>query len=180
MKHIKKRIAALLAAALCIALTGCAAPSTSTASLETSSVTSEGETVSAPEKNPANYDSDLQGLCKFFEDSALVAGDRVQMSFDVIGAENGYKYAFRYNESNVQVELYAFGDEMSETAQAVVDSVLANGSFEVLGNTVPGILSADNRYLMIYTDTKAGNDDTSKAHYERALACFNTFTAAAE
>ena len=132
MKNIKKLMALVLAAALCVSLAACAVPQTSADTLETSSTTEDGEAV-AEDKDPADYETDIQGLCKFFEESGLTAGEKVQMSYDVIGAVNGYKYAYSYNDSSVQVELYEFPTEnIPETAQAVIDSVREAGSFEIL------------------------------------------------
>lgn len=174
MKNIKKLLAVALAAVLCLSFTACAANTTSISTLETSSTASEGETVT--DKDPAGYDSDLQGLCKYFEDNGLTSGEKVQMSYDVIGALNGYKYTYRYNESNVQLELYEYPTEaLSETAQSVVDSVRENGTFTILDSTVPAQLSADGHFLMIYTDAKAEKDEVNKAHKAHVQSCFEAF-----
>lgn len=178
MKHIKKWIAVVLAAMLCVSMTACATSSQTTVeTLETSSTAEDGETA-VETKDPANYDDDIQGLCKYLKDSALTVGERVQMSYDVIGAANGYKYAYQYNGSSVQLEVYEFPtEEISEIAQQVIDSVRANGSFEILDNTVPATLSADGRYMLIYTDSKAEKEELNKAHKEHVMACFEAFTA---
>lgn len=172
MKNIKKWLVFALALVLCLSMAACAAPANQVATLETSS-TAEGET--AEVKDPSGYESDIQGLCRYFEESGLVAGDKVQMSFDVIGASNGYKYMYRYNDSPVQIELYEFPAELSETAQKIVDSVRENGTFTILDNTVPARLSEDGRFLMIYTDAKSEKDDASKAHRAHVTECFDTF-----
>lgn len=175
MKNIKKLFAALLIAALCLSLAACATGTAAVETLETSGVSEEGETVTE-DKNPADYDGDIQGLCRYFEDSRLTMGEKIQMSYDVIGALNGYKYMYRYNESTVQVELYEFPTEdISETAQTAIDSLRADGTFKVLDSTVSGYLSEDGRFLLIYTDSKSEKDDTSKAHKEHVLSCFNAF-----
>ena len=109
MKNIKKLLAVLLAALLCVSVTACAnnsSSSTAVATLETSSAASEGETAESTDKDPAGYDDDIQGLCKYLEDCKVAAGEKVQMSYDVIGAENGYKYVYRYADSAVQLEVY--------------------------------------------------------------------------
>ena len=115
MKNIKKLLAVLLAALLCVSVTACAnnsASSTAVATLETSSTASEGETAESTDKDPAGYDDDIQGLCKYLEDCKVAAGEKVQMSYDVIGAENGYKYVYRYADSAVQLEVYEFPAEL--------------------------------------------------------------------
>ena len=175
MKNIKKLLAVLLAALLCVSVTACAnnsASSTAVATLETSSTASEGETAESTDKDP---DDDIQGLCKYLEDCKVAAGEKVQMSYDVIGAENGYKYVYRYADSAVQLEVYEFPAELSETAKALQDAVRADGTFKVLDNTVPGYLSNDGRFLLIYTDAKSEKEDANKTHKEHVLKCFNTF-----
>ena len=161
MKNIKKLLAVLLAALLCVSVTACAnnsSSSTAVATLETSSTASEGETAESTDKDPAGYDD-----------------EKVQMSYDVIGAENGYKYVYRYADSAVQLEVYEFPAELSETAKALLDAVRADGTFKVLDNTVPGYLSNDGRFLLIYTDAKSEKEDANKTHKEHVLECFNTF-----
>ena len=109
MKNIKKLLAVLLAALLCVSVTACAnisASSSAGASRETSSTASEGETAESTDKDPAGYDDDIQGLCKYLEDCKAAAGEKVQMSYDVIGAENGYIYEYLYANSSVQLEFY--------------------------------------------------------------------------
>lgn len=179
MKNIKKWLAAALIAALCLSMVGCAAQQTTTLEkLETSAAPAEGEEISAELKDPANYDDDIQGLCKFMEDCKVTAGERVQMEYGVIGAVNGYKYAYTYDGSNVQLEVYEFAQEgLSETAQSVIDSVKTNGSFVLLDNTIPAKISANGRYMLIYTDEKAEKEDSNKAHKQHVLDCFETFTA---
>ena len=76
MKNIKKLLAALLAALLCVSVTACAnnsSSSTAVATLETSSTASEGETAESTDKDPAGYDDDIQGLCKYLEDCKVAA-----------------------------------------------------------------------------------------------------------
>ena len=145
------------------------------ATLETSSTASEGETAESTDKDPAGYDDDIQGLCKYLEDCKVAAGEKVQMSYDFIGAENGYKYVYRYADSAVQLEVYEFPAELSETAKALQDAVRADGTFKVLDNTVPGYLSNDGRFLLIYTDAKSEKEDANKTHKEHVLECFNMF-----
>ena len=84
MKNIKKLLAVLLAALLCVSVTACAnnsSSSTAVATLETSSTASEGETAESTDKDPAGYDDDIQGLCKYLEDCKAAAGEKVQMSY---------------------------------------------------------------------------------------------------
>lgn len=104
MKNIKKLLAALLAALLCVSVTACAnnsASSTAVATLETSSTASEGETAESTDKDPAGYDDDIQGLCKYLEDCKVAAAKRCRCLTTSSDAENGYKYVYRYADSAV-------------------------------------------------------------------------------
>ena len=51
----------------------------------------------------------------------------------------------------------------------------ADCTFKVLDNTVPGYLSNDGRFLLIYTDAKSEKEEANKTHKEHVLKCFNTF-----
>lgn len=179
MKNIKKWLAAALIGALCLSMTACAAQqTTSLHTLETSTAPAEGEEAVVELKDPANYEDDVQGLCAFMEDCKVTAGERVQMEYGVIGAVNGYKYAYTYEGSQVQLEVYEFpAEELSETAQEIIDSVRDNGTFQLLDNTIPAQLSANGRYMLIYTDEKSEKEDANKAHKEHVVKCFETFTA---
>ena len=180
MKNIKKLLALVLAIVLCLGMTACAAKNTTaTATLETSEAVAEGEETAALVKDPADYEDGIQGLCAYMEDCKVTAGERIQMEYSVIGAANGYKYTYAYEGSQVQLEVYEFPtEELSETAKTVIDAVKNNGSFVLLDNTIPATLSADGRYMLIYTDEKAEKEDANKAHKEHVVECFETFTAA--
>lgn len=170
LKIGKRILAAVLLCAVCAALAGCAA---NTVQFPELPVPAEGETP-AP-ADPADYDRDAVGLCLFLEASKAATGDRVQMSYDVIGAKNGYRYNYRYNGTTVQLEVYEFDPEnLSEAGQKTINSLRDAGKFEVMGSTVPGTLSADGRFLLLYTDTK--NDDVNREHTAYVEECFRTFT----
>ncbi len=169
-KTAKKCLAALLASALCVSLASCAPGAVQVPEI----AVSEAEQETPAPKDPANYDRDAQGLCKYLEDCGVAAGDRVQMSFDVIGAKNGYKYNYRYNGSSVQLEVYEFDlENLPEAGVKALETLRASGKFDVVGNLVEGTLSTDERFLLVYTDTKT--DEASTAHREHVAACFDRF-----
>ena len=179
MKNIKMWLAAVLVGVLCLSMTGCAAQQTTALeTLETSAAPAEGEEAVVELKDPADYEDSVKGLCAFMEDCKVTAGERIQMEYGVIGASNGYKYTYTYEGSQVQLEVYEFpAEEVSETAQSIIDSVKNNGSFQLLDNTIPAQLSANGRYMLIYTDEKSEKKDANKAHKEHVVKCFETFTA---
>ena len=178
MKNIKKWLAVAMIAALCLSMTGCMSNSgavSGVATLETSAAADGEETVA---KDPSAFEDGIQGLCAYMEDCKVTAGERIQMEYGVIGAVNGYKYTYTYEDSQVQLEVYEFPTEdVSEQVQSIVDSVKANGSFELLDNVIPAQISEDGRYMLIYTDEKAEKKDANKAHKEHVVECFETFTA---
>ena len=182
MKNIKKLLALILVTAMCVSMTGCmsnarGAAAAQSAVLEVSAAPVEGEET-VLEKNPEEYSDDIQGLCKFMEENKVTAGERIQMEYGVIGAMNGYKYTYTYDGSAVQLEVYEFAAEgLSETAQKVVDSVKANGTFELLDNVIPAQLSADGRFMLIYTDEKSAKRENNIAHKAHVVECFEAFTA---
>ena len=182
MKNIKKLLAVVLVAVLCVSMTGCMANTRGTAAqatsvLEVSAAPVEGEET-VLEKDAEKYSDDIQGLCKFMEDNKVTAGERIQMEYAVIGAMNGYKYSYTYDGSAVQLEVYEFATEgLSETAQIVVDSVRSNGTFELLENVIPAQLSEDGRFMLIYTDSKSEKKENNIAHKAHVEACFEAFTA---
>ena len=179
MKNIKKWLAVALVIALCLSMTGCMTRSsqvTGTATLETSEVTLDGEETAA--KDPSAFEDGIQGLCAYMEDCEVTAGERIQMEYGVIGAINGYKYTYTYEGSQVQLEVYEFPTEdIPELAQTVIDSVKANGSFELLDNVIPAQISENGRYMLIYTDEKTKKEEANQAHKEHVVECFETFTA---
>ena len=65
--------------------------------------------------------------------------------------------------------------ELARIRREKLDSLRAEGSFTILDNTVPGYLSGDGRFLMIYTDEKSEKDEVSKAHKAHVLSCFDAF-----
>ena len=64
---------------------------------------------------------------------------------------------------------------MSSAPKTAINMYTADGTFKVLDNTVPGYLSNDGRFLLIYTDAKSEKEDANKTHKEHVLECFNTF-----
>lgn len=170
-KTLKNLFAAVLLAAFCLSLASCAPGAAQAPELTVSDASQEEPP--AP-KDPANYDRDVQGLCSYLEDCGVAVGDRVQMSFDVIGAKNGYKYNYRYNGSTVQLEVYEFDTaNLPEAGVKTLETLRVSGKFDVVGTLVDGTLSFDERFLLVYTDAK--NDEVNAAHRDHVTACFDRF-----
>ena len=111
----------------------------------------------------------------------VTAGERVQMEYGVIGAKNGYKYVYTYGNATVQLEVYEYDlENLSETAQTILESVETQGSFELLEKQIPAMLSGDGRFMLIYTDNRIEKDEENKVHKEHVVECFKAFAAETE
>lgn len=155
--------------ALAFTLTACAGQVEQLATLSTSSESSgiEREPVDA-----ADFSDDLDGLCKYMEASQAVAGEKDYMSYKEIGAIDGCRYRFKYDGGTIQAEFYEFDlENLDEKGQECVNSVNEKGSFTVLGNEAPAVLSG--KYLMVYADSDS--DEVNKAHKDEVLELFNNF-----
>jgi len=180
---MKKTVAVLLVALLILSFTACGSgQTTSTVSLvlpgEESSVESSGlaESSEVPVTNANEVEDNLDGLSEYLKGNFAVAGEKETMSFDVIGAVNGYKYAFTYNSKNVQVEIYEFDlDNPNAEGKACLESVKANGTFTVLEKEVSAVISDSGKYIMIYTDNDG--DEKNVAQKERVQELFKDFKA---
>ena len=182
---MKKVLALAAAAALLLSISACGVDvgtvsgsdgTTSDAIL--SSVPGEesqtGEESQAPAKDPeeieAEVDDNLTGLCSFLAQTGGVGGDPVDMA--------GVQYRFSYEGSNnVTVELYEYDlDNLNDEAQAVLDSVKANGTFTVIGQEVTdAYLSDSGKYLMIYKDTQT--NEQNELHKQEIVEQFQGFKA---
>ena len=88
------------------------------------------------------------------------------------------QYRFSYEGSNnVTVELYEFDlDNLSDEAQAVLNSVQQNGSFTVIGQEVTdAYLSESGKYMMIYRDTQT--NEKNELHKKEIVELFQGFKA---
>ena len=137
--------------------------------------TSSGaETIQVEEVDDQDYEDSLAGLQQYLVDSKAVAGDATEMSYETIGAVDGYRYRFTLERSTVQVEVYEYDlENLSEEATAVLDSVKEKGTFPMLDKEVEAVLSDSGKYMMIYTDT--GKNQINAQQKERVEALFKSF-----
>ena len=75
------------------------------------------------------------------------------------------------------MELYEFDlDNLSDEAQAVLNSVQQNGSFTVIGQEVTdAYLSESGKYMMIYRDTQT--NEKNELHKKEIVELFQGFKA---
>lgn len=173
---LKRILALAAAAALALSLSACGGTAVKLPELvlETTSTASGGTDLVHKKPDSSKYDDTLMGLLSYMEDGGAVARDTekvtfqddsiaieegvtsfVQMSFKEIGAVNGYRYQFTFNNSTVQAEFYEFDPEnLDEKAKSCVSSVKEKGFFDILDNQVPAVLSADGKYMMVYNDPR--------------------------
>ena len=70
-----------------------------------------------------------------------------------IGAVEGVRYAFKYNNSDVNVELYRYDSKKNtDLSKKIIDEVKNHGYFTYEGTDekVDATLSADDNFLLIY------------------------------
>lgn len=82
-----------------------------------------------------------------------------------IGAVEGVRYSFTYNNSNVNVELYRYDNKKStDLSKKIIDEVKENGYFtyENSDEKVEAILSADEKFLLIYQDSSTEKKNANK------------------
>ncbi len=162
---MKKICGLLLAVLALLSLAGCGGPGQSLPSL---TLPEDGEIMMTKIGRPDT----LEGLCEYMAEGLAVAGDSVEMSYQVIGAVAGVRYRFTFHGSTVQVELYEFDlDSLDETGKACLDSVQEKGSFTMLDKEVPAVLNG--KYLMVYTDSS--KDEKNTAQRERVENLFQDF-----
>lgn len=160
----KKLILAALAAAMVVSLTACGGSTTDSLA----EVTSGTMEMAQVEKKG------LSGLCDYLQGNGVIAGDPVEMKADIIGAKDGRKYGFKFNDATVIVELYEFDlDHLDETGKKTLDSIRNNGTFQVLDKDVQAKLSASGKYVMIYTDTKT--EDAHLAQKQKAESLLDEY-----
>lgn len=113
----------------------------------------------------ASFDDNLVGMEKYLAANSVISGDPTEMKADFIGAVKGAKYQFGYNgNNNVTVELYEFDlNKMNDTAKTVQSDVKSKGSFTIMSQQVPAVLSDSGKYLMIYKDTATGDQNKARS-----------------
>ncbi len=129
-----------------------------------------------PDISHKDFKDDIAGLCEYLEKSYAVYGDKVQMSYDVIDAKDGYRYLFRYNKATVQVEVYEYDlENLSESAKTILENAKNDGKITIVDKEVEAVLSDNGKYLMIYQDSNA--EESNKEQKERVIGLFKAFHA---
>ncbi|MGN1127210.1 MAG: hypothetical protein ACI4RI_07190 [Ruminococcus sp.] len=83
----------------------------------------------------------------------------------IIGAVEGVRYSFKYNESDVNLEMYRFDTKkLDETGKKTISDVKSTGKMDIgEGDTkIKAYLSADEKYLLIYQDSSTDKKNQTK------------------
>lgn len=185
---MKKKLLALVAAGIItLTMAGCGGttvqlPTLSQPQGETSAVSgTESSAVEAEPVSDADFDDNLDGLCKYLEANYLVTSERTdssfaEMAYQEIGAIGGYRYRFQFGKSTVQAEIYEFDlDNLDENATACLNGVKNDGNFKFLDSEIPAVISDNGKYLLIYTDSS--KDEANIAQKAKAEEMFKSFKA---
>lgn len=172
---MKKLLIAALAVVMVGTMAACGAGNVgdSVSSSASSQTASSQAASSAP--SAGSFDNSLSGLEKYLAANSVISGDPTAMQADFIGAKSGAKYQFSYNgNNNVTVELYEFDSaNLNGTATSVQNDVKNKGTFTIMSQQVPAVLSDSGKYLMIYKDTATA--DQNKARQEKVTKLLKEF-----
>ena len=83
----------------------------------------------------------------------------------IIGAVEGVRYSFKYNESDVNLEMYRFDTKkLDETGKKTISDVKSTGEISIGEgeSKIKAYLSADEKYLLIYQDSSAEKKNQTK------------------
>ena len=120
-----------------------------------------------------NYENNLNGLIQYLLDNEYISGEVTKMSAGIIGAQEGYKYEFKYNRFGVAVELYEYDlNNLNDKATSTINQINQNGKFIIQNIEVPAIMSKNGKYMMIYK-TYSNSDNNLKRKDEVINAFLN-------
>lgn len=103
-----------------------------------------------PAKEPG-----LASMRTYFEyNGYVVQGSEQTVAADMIGATQGVRYGAQYGSSIFTIELYEYDiNNLNDMAKTILGEADTTGSFIMLGENVPAVVSDNGKYLMIYSDT---------------------------
>lgn len=176
---MKKILAFMLTMVLVVSLCGCMPASNNVPKV----VTLEG--VSSDDEAAVVYTSykdSLRGVCEYMADKGYIydlpeaTGDEltdpVKMDAAFIGADEGYKFTYVFEEKSVTVEIYSFSKTDGAHYQQAKSEGKVTIAQDVQNGTVNAVLSGNGKYMMMYTDTanrterEASATEAFKAFYK--------------
>lgn len=165
---MKKLIALALILVMTFALTACGGAPTVEIPKDSILKVSELEDTS----------SGINKISKDLLDKEYIPDDGIILSAATIGAEKGYRFTTKANDSQIVIELYQFNfTDLPEEGQKTIDSVKDNGKFDMMGiSNVQAEMSSNGKYLIVYQDAKVSAekpDETSVKHKADILEVIN-------
>lgn len=161
---MKKILILALAVIMAGSMAACGMGDVGSASSGASSSSSQASSAVSSAPSAGDYSDNLDGLEKYLAANQYISGNATAMEANFIGASKGARYQFGLNgNNNVTVELYEFDPSgLNDTAKTVLNDVKSKGSFSIMGQQIPAVLSDSGKYLMIYKDTVTNNDQNKK------------------
>ena len=166
---IKRILAVLLTFCIAAMMSGCMTTTTTTTVTDELTVSEE-----AAEPDMSDYTDDYAGLVQYLKDCEVLVGEGSEMSADFIGAEEGAKFAFKYNSVTITCELYYFDlENLNETGEQTLAQLKEEGTFKSLNGDVEAKLSNSGKFMMIYTNNS--EDDAQVSLKSRTEEKFMNF-----
>lgn len=174
---MKKILAFMLLIVLALSLCACMPASNNTPKIPTLE-----EVASADEAAVAytSFEDSLRGVCEYMAKKGYIydlpeaTGDEmkdpVKMDASFIGADEGYKFTYIFDEKTVTVEIYSFSNTDGEHYRQAKSEGKVTVVEDVKNGTVNAVLSGNGKYMMMYSDT--GNRADRE---ERATEAFKAF-----
>ncbi|MBQ3929263.1 MAG: hypothetical protein II711_04130 [Clostridia bacterium] len=176
---MKKLLIAVICSMMVVSLTGCMNGNRSE-QLENIN------TADAPDSQKiksTDFENNLSGLEKYFIELEYIPEktEPTEMLYTVIGAVDGDRYVFTLNSSKVVMELYEYDPQnLNDDGKRVIKEVQTKGKFHVFNSDTTSdaaydaVLSENNQYLMIYTDTSESKDNIQRQKdVKNAFSKFN-------
>ncbi|MGN1051401.1 MAG: hypothetical protein ACI4QE_03775 [Acutalibacteraceae bacterium] len=127
-------------------------------------------TVETKAEKKVEYKDTFSDLRKYLQDEDYIElKNKTELQASLINADKGYRYSFKYNGSNVYVELYV---AKSDEGKKYFKEVKEKGYFEVLEKT-EAYVSDNGKYLMVYDDKS--DDEKNIKHKKQTVKAFKKF-----
>lgn len=170
-----KKFVIIFAILICFTLSACGAGDVGSAEyMAEKQKISEASSIAENEPEPT-WSNDLDGLAECFEWHSYVLKDtKSQTIADVIGANEGVRYKAQVGKSNFYVELYSYDpNNLNDKASLVINEIQQTGQLTMIDYSVPAIMSNNNKYMMIYSDTSS--DELNLNTKQEAIDTFIIF-----
>lgn len=184
---MKKLIAGIMAVMImAVGFAGCNNDPLSKQNVEANKTQATEATNATEADNIADkvYDETVDGLAQLFVDKGYMNiednnSNVTEMDASLIGAKEGKRYKTKYNNAEVEIELYSFdttNEDLKETAEQTIKSVKETGQFQIFKlDPVKAYLADNDKFLMIYTDKSNPAEDSD--NYKRMQEAIETFKA---